>query len=42
MIRGLGNVTDEDRLEEQGLFSVEKKKLWGKLANNFQIQIDLL
>lgn len=31
MIRGLGNMTEEKRLKEQGLFSLEKEKLgWGE------------
>ena len=36
MIQGLEHLSYEDRQEEQGLFSVEKRRLWGNLTAAFQ------
>ena len=36
MIKGLKHVSCEDRLSEPGMFSLEKRRLWGDLIMAFQ------
>jgi len=36
MIRGMEHFSYEKRLRESGLFSLERKRLWGDLAAAFQ------